>query len=582
MRYLSTLSDNSDKDVLDTLEEFVEAYKAWIDNKREELKNEQQKNPGLNSELLTTELNACEKDYRRLKRNIALLEKDVDAMAAFRTMNTAMFMQLHHSIKTEDAKKTNTTFDPDENNEDYYKNIDLGENEYGWRSFQLAFVLLNIDAFLKPPHDDNTVEDVFGTGWPERNEIADLVWFPTGGGKTEAYLGIIAFTIAYRRFTKGTQSGGTTVLMRYTLRMLTLQQFQRATLLICALEVIRKDDFTLPNKLSLGDERITIGLFVGRDSLPNYWNQGDKSMVNEIQKISNSIRNNQSISTNLPFTDCPWCASDLFQTEELNNISPNHKNHKDKYRANDQLNIACNNEDCSFHAEEYCASEDESLPLRLFDEDIYKYPPTLLFGTVDKFAALANKVSNASGDRNQDSKRLLGKGYKLNNLPPELIIQDELHLLLGPLGSAVGLYEKGIDFLCTYENDNGDKIQPKIVTSTATTRNTDKQIFALFNRRTEIFPKQGILCDDSFFSFYKRTKDNIDKYDAQRRYVGVLPIGKTQTWMQLRIISICFAHRLKFFKQKYSVQDVFTKPSVLKDLKEDFDYYHTVLSYYYS
>ena len=581
MRHLSSLSNNSDKFVINTLEKFVDAYKSWIELKREELAIEKNNNVELNDTILTRELNACEKDYKRLKRNISLLEKDSDAMAAFRAMNTAMFMQLHHSIKTKEAKKKKTVFTPDSNNEEYYKNIPLGNNEYGWRSFQLAFVLLNIDAFVKPSHDDKTVEDVFGTGWPERNEIADLVWFPTGGGKTEAYLGIIAFAIAYRRFTKGAQSGGTTVLMRYTLRMLTLQQFQRATLLILAIETIRKEEFTLAANRSLGDERISIGLFVGGDSSPNAWetSQYSKGMQETLRDISNSVENNQKIETKIPFTQCPWCASDLFQTEILNNISPNHE---ENYGKNDQLNIACNNEDCTFHAEEYCASEDESLPLRLFDKDIYKYPPTLLFGTVDKFAALANKVSNDTDDRDQDSKRLLGKGYKLNNLPPELIIQDELHLLLGPLGSAVGLYEKGIDFLCTYENDNGNKIQPKIVTSTATTRNTDKQIFALFNRRTEIFPKQGILCDDSFFSFYKRIEDNLDKYDAQRRYIGVLPIGKTQTWMQLRIISICLAHRLKFFKQKYSVQDVFTMPSVLNDLKEVFDYYHTVLSYYNS
>ena len=584
MRHLSSLSDSSDKELIKTLEEFVEAYKGWIELKREELAFEKKNNIELNDAILSRELNACEKDYKRLKRNIGLLNNDADAMAAFRTMNTAMFMQLHHSIKTKEAKKTNTTFDPDENNENFYKNIDLGENEYGWRSFQLAFVLLNIDAFVKPTEDDNTVEDVFGTGWPERNEIADLVWFPTGGGKTEAYLGIIAFTIAYRRFTKGAQSGGTTVLMRYTLRMLTLQQFQRATLLILALETIRKQEFTLSTNGSLGDERISIGLFVGGDSSPNAWDtsQYSKGMRKTLDDISKAIQNNKRIETKIPFTQCPWCASDLFQTEELNNISPNHE--VVRYKVEDQLNIACNNEDCSFHALGDCASKEESLPLRLFDYDIYKYPPTLLFGTVDKFAALANKVSNITGDRNQDSKRLLGKGYKLDNLPPELIIQDELHLLLGPLGSAVGLYEKGIDFLCTYENDNGNKIQPKIVTSTATTRNTDKQIFALFNRRTEIFPKQGILCDDSFFSFYKRVEGNIDKYDAQRRYIGVLPIGKTQTWMQLRIISICLAHRLKFFKDKYSVKELFINPNVLEleDLNKVFDYYHTVLSYYNS
>lgn len=585
MRFLSTLSDASDEGVLKVLTNFIDAYKTWIDEKRVDLNLEKTNDPNLNSDLLKTELNACEKDYNRLKRNIHLLENNEEAMAAFRTMNTAMFMQLHHSI----SKNKNKPFIPkDEINEgeSYYKNVIL-ERDYAWRSFQLAFIILNIDAFVKPDENDETVEDVFKLGWPERNEIADLVWFPTGGGKTEAYLGIIAFTIALRRFIKGEKAHGTTVLMRYTLRMLTLQQFQRATLLILALETIRKDEFSMPNTFKLGSERISIGLFVGGDTLPNNWSTGgqdinDGSMVNELKKISVSIKNKTNLESKLPFTDCPWCGGDLFVDDELPNVFPNHIEDNGTYGINSQLNIACNNEECTFHAEPECATKEESLPLRLFDEDIYKYPPTLLFGTVDKFAALANKVSTETTNRNKDSRRLIGNGYNHDVLPPELIIQDELHLLLGPLGSAVGLYEKSIDYLCTYKDGEGNIIKPKIVTSTATTRNTDKQIFALFNRRTEIFPKQGILCDDSFFSFYERNKENIETYNSQRRYLGVLPVGKTQVWMQLRIISICLAHRLKYFKEEYQLDQVFGNPEVLNDLKQVFDYYHTILSYYNS
>ncbi|MCG1037713.1 helicase-related protein [Polaribacter sargassicola] len=596
MRYLSTLSNSIKTDVIDGLNSFIDSYGnenniSWIKDKQEALDNESldDKSKG----LLNKQLEACRNDYKRLKRNISLLENNDEALAAFRTMNTAMFMQLHHSIKS----KGKIPFVP--NNEDveafYSEEIVTDKEgnvtEYKWRSFQLAFILLNVDAFVKPKEGDNTVKDLFDSGWPERNEIADLVWFPTGGGKTEAYLGIIAFAISLRRFTKGELGYGTTVLMRYTLRMLTLQQFQRATLLICALEVIRKDNFTLPNKLSLGDERITIGLFVGGDSLPNYWNQGDKSMIGELQKISDSITNNQPISTSLPFTDCPWCGGDLFKDAALNNVLPNHRREIDgggKYKPTSiesQLNISCNTDGCTFHSRR--SSNTKSLPLRLFDEDIYKYPPTLLFGTVDKFAAFANNVSTVASGRNKDSQRLIGKGYdgrnrQRNVLPPELIIQDELHLLLGPLGSSVGLFEKSIDYLCTYPDEDGNKIKPKIVTSTATTRNTDKQIFALFNRRSEIFPKQGITCDDSFFAFYKRKKTAIETYESKRKYVGVLPIGKTQVWMQLRIISITLSHRLKYFKEKYTIDQVFENPTILDELKKVFDYFHTVLAYYNS
>jgi hypothetical protein len=578
MRHLSTLSGARDDILIIALEQFVKEYKVWIEEKKGELDKDTTLTPEEKS-ILARQLLACDKDHVRLIRNIKLLANDSKAMAAFRIMNTAMFMQLHHSI--------NKPFTETPASENFYREIDLGTNEdgskkdYKWRSFQIAFVLLNIDAFVRP--SDNTVEKVFSDEWPERNEIADLVWFPTGGGKTEAYLGIIAFTIAYRRFTKGIKGAGTTVLMRYTLRLLTLQQFQRATMLICALEAIRKDKFTIPHSCTLGDSRITIGLFVGSGSLPNQWkntgNPNDTSMEKELEKISQCIEGGRKISTNLPFTECPWCGNDLFIDKELSNVATSNAKGKMTYGHDDQLNICCNNSSCTFKGlgENNRAANNYSLPFKLFDEDIYKFPPTLLFGTVDKFAALANNVSTVKAESNKDSRRLFGKGVNLDTLPPELIIQDELHLLLGPLGSAVGLFEKSIDYLCT---ENG--IRPKIITSTATTRNTDKQIFALFNRRSEIFPKQGILSDDSFFAYYERNPDNIDEYLSNRKYIGILPVGKTQVWMQLRVASISLTHRLKYLKQLYSNDEIFEQPETLKEHQKAFDYYHTVLSYFNS
>jgi hypothetical protein len=573
---LSTLSNLTDENILNGLIEFVNEYKSWIDEKRNQIINNTEFDLK-QTNLLKKQLLSCENDYKRLIRNIQLLEKNPKALSAFRLMNTAMFMQLHHSI----LKKNNKDVLKSELNEEYYKNV---EADYKWRSFQIAFILLNIDAFVKPDIDDKTVENIFSSEWPERNEIADLVWFPTGGGKTEAYLGIIAFVICYRRFTKGNRGNGTTVLMRYTLRLLTLQQFQRATLLICALEVIRKENYTVLHNCKLGDERITIGLFVGGSSLPNTWKEtdfaSDSSMEKELNKIKKQLELGVKITTNLPFLDCPWCGSELFNDKNLHNVS--HKTGAENYGINDQLGICCNNSSCTFKGlGRNRPTKDFSLPFRLFDEDIYKFPPTLLFGTVDKFASLSNNVSSIASERNKDSKRLFGRGYNHDTLPPELIIQDELHLLLGPLGSAVGLFEKGIDHLCTYY-ENGLKIKPKIVTSTATTRNTDKQIFALFNRRAEIFPKQGILSDDSFFAYYERNPNNIDEYLANRKYIGILPVGKTQVWMQLRIASISLAHRLKYFKEIFKTNEVFESPVLFREYQQVFDYYHTVLSYFNS
>ena len=154
-----------------------------------------------------------------------LLETDDQVAEAFQFMNRAMWLQRTHSLFSEGVRRGR---DID------YNDVDIPDNR-SWYPFQLAFILLNLPGITKFDH-------------PERSEspeaVADLLWFPTGGGKTEAYLGLTAFTLALRRL-QGTVEGrsgenGVAVLMRYTLRLLTLQQFQRATTLICACEDIRR------------------------------------------------------------------------------------------------------------------------------------------------------------------------------------------------------------------------------------------------------------------------------------------------------------------------------------------------------
>ena len=144
-----------------------------------------------------------------------------------------------------------------------------------------------------------------------------------------------------------------------------------------------------------------------------------------------------------------------------------------------------------------------------------------MFGTVDKFAQLAHKVNTYNTSASKDSRRLFGRGANWQKLPPDLIIQDELHLLLGPLGSAVSLYECAIDQLCTRKE--GDlTIRPKIISSTATTRNTALQVRALYDRGISIFPKNGIDYDDSFFAFYKRCKKRETKIGRLYQSAGIL------------------------------------------------------------
>src|SRR5690606_17548399 len=211
-----------------------------------------------------------------------------------------------------------------------------------------------------------------------------------------------------------------------------------------------------------------------------------------------------------------------------------------------------------------------------------------LFGTVDKFAQLAHKVKGTDKGRNADSRRLFGNGNwehgkpQKGYLPPDLIIQDELHLLLGPLGSAVALFESAVDQLCTRE----DGTRPKIILSTATTRNTQLQIAALFDRKVDLFPKPGVECDDSFFAFYRRKFKNPEKageeYLSKRKYIGVLPTGRTQIWMQMRLAAIIMTHRAIFELQELSDKTSIDFDHYDKEFEKAMDFYHTSISYFNS
>jgi hypothetical protein len=544
-KFLSTFSEASNTDIIKELNSFVNSYKTWIENKKKYYDNALEKN------LIDQELEKCSLDYKRISKNINFLEDDDSKMLVFRLMNSAMFMQLLHINK---GGETGVDITNNNEGEDYYKNandtIFSSTDSAGWRAFQLAFILLNLDGIFKHSDDEK---------WEKRNDLVDLVWFPTGGGKTEAYLGLIALVILNRRLNVGETGGGVSVIMRYTLRLLTLQQFQRASYLIMALELMRRWND------ALGKEPITIGLWVGASSLPNRLDD----LKSEIEKLLNNQGNN------IPFQKCPWCGDGLkTHTNNSNNIFEKHRH-----------NLSCINKKCSFYTISLGQGPYQGcLPLNLCDESIYRHPPSLLFGTVDKFAQLAHKVAQ-EGDK--DSRRLFGRGKWRNGkpnegyLPPDLIIQDELHLLLGPLGSAVGLFESAIDQLCT----QSDGTLPKIITSTATTRNTNLQIAGLFNRKVQIFPKPGVECDDTFFSFYKRHYDENDNevFEAKRRYLGMMPTGRSHVWMQMRLAAIMLTHRAVFESEQSSCDaNPITGEGYSNDLIEAMDNYHSILSYFNS
>lgn len=484
------------EETLQNLKYFISLYESWIINQTNEAERLNQKDTQTANNIIDKQKN----NHLRLKQSLDLLKED-DVFHAFRLANTAMYIQLITSNDSDFGRYEKDLSDISDNIDyskfDFFRIYDAKKRKADgkikfipkYRPFQLAFLLLSIDGIINP----NSTS---------RKDIVDLIWFPTGGGKTEAYLAVTAMTIIWRRLKhiKGYQ--GTSVIMRYTLRLLTAQQFERASRLILALEFLRMQPEL---RETLKEEPISIGLWVGMASTPNKLSEA-KNKVDDIEKECEKKNGNPREKNVFQISSCPWCGTQIIS--KRNDVW----NYGFEVKREDFI-IKCLNNKCPYH---------KRIPVQVIDEVLYKNPPTLLFGTVDKFAMLswqeeAYKFFNSHDD-----------GY-----PPDLIIQDELHLLSGPLGSITGIFESVIELLSTKNS-----IPPKIIASTATTRNTDLQIEKLYgNRKVNVFPPSGIFHDDSFFA--KQDED------SKRRYLGIMPTGKTTIDTQLQVLAHLLVARLE-------------------------------------
>jgi hypothetical protein len=404
--------DNLHSGVQPELAAFVDGYAAWVAEQEHSI-SEQPADDHAAAKRIVNRMGIA---VSRMHAGLGLLSKDARVRQAFSLANRAMLSQMRQNDQLQGKPR--------------------GDDAYRWRPFQLAFLLTTLESAANPESDFR--------------DTLDLIWFPTGGGKTEAYLGLIAIQITLRRLRHPDTGGGTTVLMRYTLRLLTRDQFIRATRLICALELIRRE------RGDLGSEPISVGLWVG-----------DATSPNTLQKASELVARARSSGDQpaLVLDRCPWCGG-AFTAERNYDSSERH------------FHFLCRNAACRFGS-----SSTGRLPCNVVDEALYAEPPTMLVATVDKFARLAwEERANAffGGAR---------------HLPPELIIQDELHLIAGALGSIAGLYEAAVD---TVVQSRG--LYPKYIASTATIRMASQQVKRLYGRDVAVFPPPGISCDDSFFA----------------------------------------------------------------------------------
>jgi hypothetical protein len=475
------LSDKDSPAVAQICRQLAEEYKQWIEQQNAIVQAADF--PAEYRPAALKHLEVCRQCHRRIIDGIELLETDADTRLAFAWMNKAMLeQQLHYDLAANQRRTwvanagvlslEKSYVPPNAENPPKGKGL--------WRPFQLAFILMNLRSIAQRES-------------PERN-IVDLIWFPTGGGKTEAYLGLTAFTI-FRRRLLNVHDSGTTVLMRYTLRLLTTQQFQRAASLICACELIRRN-----NETRLGKIRISIGLWVGQSVTPNK-NAEAVSALNALLK--NGKPNPFIILT------CPWCGVEMGAVELGNSYRG-----KGYRKDGNQVVFRCEDPQCDFR-------DSHGLPLLVVDEAIYEERPTLLIGTVDKFAMLP---------WNPDARRLFGLDNLMPVSPPDLIIQDELHLISGALGSMVGMYEGAIDALCRHEH-NGKRLPAKIVASTATICRAPQQVHSLYARDVFLFPPQGLRAGDSFFAEEVKEREG-------RLYVGVFGSAlSSHVTAQVRVMS---------------------------------------------
>ncbi|MFD8259838.1 helicase-related protein [Streptomyces griseoluteus] len=465
------LAERSDPEVLSALETLAAGYEHWIDRKEAEadaLRGTPYEKPA------REQVEACREALGRIRDGIELLASKPDLMRAFRLANHAMADQRARSFWVKSGR------------------VGAPDPAAGrWRPFQIAFMLLCLAGIDDPKH-------------PDRN-VSDLLWFPTGGGKTEAYLGLIALTSFLRRIRKGADGGGVTVLMRYTLRLLTLQQFERATILLCAMERMRR------STVELGDEKFSIGMWVGRSATPNTLKEAQQRLA----ELHGDLDRRLATENPVQLHACPWCGTRL--DARAYEVDQDAK----------RMFVRCPGGDCDF-------ADGDGLPVHLIDEAVYDARPTLVIATVDKFASMPWRPATAA---------LFNRDDPNDGTPaPELIVQDELHLISGPLGTLTGLYETAVDALADH---------PKVIASTATIRRAADQGRNLFAREVRQFPPAGLDARDSWFAVETPREEK-----ASRRYVGLLAPGTSQSTLLIRTYATLL-HRVKQAQTEEEVRDAY-------------------------
>ena len=461
--------------------------------------------PGDRAQPHARHFDACGDCLTRINQGITLLRNPSNSRirTAFKLANLAMLLQ---QIATKQLARrplqrtaSHPWIGPEGDHRspwDVYQSGQESDHLGSWRAFQIAFLLMSLDG----ARDGRSLD----------REIVDLIWFPTGGGKTEAYLALMAFYMFHERLQTGAgpRRDGTNVLMRYTLRMLTTQQFQRAANLICAMEFLRRS----PGAHEMGvipGARFSLGLWIGSGGSPND--------ITAARVELSRFRRGDIEGNPLVLTECPWCRAEIgrYDSSRPPQIPQNQWNAARTKGISDDPNegplLHCTDRACTFGHEHW----QDWLPVEVIDQRIYRTRPSLVIATADKFAIVAYRPAAGA----LFGRTMVDHQPRQDYRPPGLIIQDELHLISGPLGTMYALYEGVFERLCSFQQD-GVWIRPKLIASTATIRGASDQVRAVYARQhTQLFPSPGLLMGDSFFGKYARNEGG--RLSEGRLYLGI-------------------------------------------------------------
>jgi hypothetical protein len=413
------------------------------------------------------DLGAFEEEITRFRRGIHALQDDERLAHAFKLANQAFSKGAHAE----------------------------------WRLFQLVFVVSQMTSLLAREKPTEELLEVL-------NRV-DVLWFPTGGGKTEAYFGVIAVALFYDRL-RG-KDRGVTAWLRYPLRMLSIQQLQRLMEIVVYADIVRQGS---SSPLLHNGGPFTLGYYVGEKNTPNsltsvFHKPPNKSLLEQKQRVEEASSPDENPL--LVLQRCPFCRSTNLGVQVI----------EDEVR----IKHVCNS----------CSKE---LPIFITDTEIYRYAPSIIVGTVDRlaragqtshFAHLFGRFNKACPDHGYLSfDECLEKGVckrKVNeyiDIPelydptPCLLLQDELHLLRESLGTYDSHYETFID---TLADSIGKKLPPKRLAATATIEGFEKHTQELYARDAVRFPVKGMLENESAYVMPSPAAP------IGREYVGILPTG---------------------------------------------------------